>query len=254
VTSLALDVLEAVRPAVDRFVLHLLTREVFRADDFVETRAGSCRIVPTVTHRLVESFRLWREAVAPVVERVATLFAETPGSRVAAIPTRLTESRRSASRAAPARPSKGQQTQRAFARCITCGVDVSAMKRWCDKCRPAVLGAQSVAPLAPAHARRMELRAAGSDPATSTEAKAKQAAERRRRIEEQRAWQSANVSARDPSDFARDILPALANVPLRKLARATGLSLPYLSEVRAGKKTPHERWWDALQDAVPRLE
>jgi hypothetical protein len=57
-----------------------------------------------------------------------------------------------------------------------------------------------------------------------------------------------------PSDralFEREILPAIRQVPLRELMRATGLSLPYVSQIQRGEKVPHPRHWPALMSAGP---
>src|SRR5205807_2904853 len=42
--SLALDVMEACRPAVDLYLLTLLRHRRFRRSDFIETRRGDCRL------------------------------------------------------------------------------------------------------------------------------------------------------------------------------------------------------------------
>jgi CRISPR-associated endonuclease Cas1 len=44
--SLALDVMEPIRPEVDRFVLELLRSHTFAAGEFFETRQGVCRVLP----------------------------------------------------------------------------------------------------------------------------------------------------------------------------------------------------------------
>jgi CRISPR-associated endonuclease Cas1 len=44
--SLAADLMEPVRPLVDRFVLGLLAHRYFAAADFHETRQGVCRVTP----------------------------------------------------------------------------------------------------------------------------------------------------------------------------------------------------------------
>jgi hypothetical protein len=46
--------------------------------------------------------------------------------------------------------------------------------------------------------------------------------------------------------FYEEVLPHLAEVPLSKLERATGLSNSACSRIRRGKMTPHPRHWDAL--------
>ncbi len=70
--SLALDLLEPVRPKVDAFVLDLLLEHrTFRKSDFTETAEGHCRLLAPLTHELAESLPQWSRAVAPVAEPVA---------------------------------------------------------------------------------------------------------------------------------------------------------------------------------------
>jgi hypothetical protein len=44
-----------------------------------------------------------------------------------------------------------------------------------------------------------------------------------------------------------DTLPLIQNVPLSRLAKATGLSLRYVSQIRRGEKVPHPRHWNAFR-------
>ena len=48
------------------------------------------------------------------------------------------------------------------------------------------------------------------------------------------AWEREHGGTGGGSDFARDVLPSLASVPLRVMAEATGLSEGYCSFVRRG--------------------
>lgn len=47
--------------------------------------------------------------------------------------------------------------------------------------------------------------------------------------------------------FERDILPALQSVPVRAMARATGLTRAYCSMIRRGVYVPHPRHWEVLK-------
>nr|MDP2577561.1 CRISPR-associated endonuclease Cas1 [Candidatus Palauibacterales bacterium] len=57
--SLACDLMEPVRPLVDRYLIELLQARTFRRTDFFETRKGVCRVLPPVTHLLAETAELW---------------------------------------------------------------------------------------------------------------------------------------------------------------------------------------------------
>jgi CRISPR-associated endonuclease Cas1 len=90
--SLVCDLMEAVRPEVDAYVLDFLENKAFKKSNFFETREGVCRLMPSISLDLVPSGQTWSRALRPVVEFVAKrLLQETP--------TLLTESNRSAGRA-----------------------------------------------------------------------------------------------------------------------------------------------------------
>jgi CRISPR-associated endonuclease Cas1 len=69
--SLALDVMEPVRPEVDSWLLNLLDGEQFTPADFFERRDGVCRILPPLTEILIETCELWRASLGPIAESVA---------------------------------------------------------------------------------------------------------------------------------------------------------------------------------------
>jgi CRISPR-associated endonuclease Cas1 len=79
--SLALDLMEPVRPEIDAFALDVLESHTFRKVDFVETDDGHCRLLAPVTHELAETMPKWAQALAPIAEHVAhTLGQAMPGS------------------------------------------------------------------------------------------------------------------------------------------------------------------------------
>lgn len=80
--SLALDMLEPLRPEVDRRVLQLLARRHFRAADFHETRTGACRILPPLTHQLADSIGDYAKLIAPIAEQVAHAIARTSPGKI----------------------------------------------------------------------------------------------------------------------------------------------------------------------------
>jgi hypothetical protein len=58
------------------------------------------------------------------------------------------------------------------------------------------------------------------------------------------AWQG---ELPDPDLFINEILPSLRDVPIMRLATATGLSEHYCSLIRLGKRVPNARHWDTLR-------
>ena len=84
--------MEAVRPAVDAYVLAFLTERLLSMDQLGETREGSCRLASTLAAELADTLAVWREQVAPHTER---LDADAPGNdwrRAGNKPTPLTHS------------------------------------------------------------------------------------------------------------------------------------------------------------------
>src|SRR3972149_4866478 len=66
--SLSADLMEPVRPLVDRYVLELLARRTFAADDFFETSRGVVRITPPLARELALTAPDWARAIGRVAE------------------------------------------------------------------------------------------------------------------------------------------------------------------------------------------
>ena len=99
--SLACDLMEAVRPQVDAFLLDWITHEPLKRTWFFEQRDGNCRLMSELAVRLSETAPTWGRAIAPVAEWVAqSLWTSTRkatrGDKT--LPTRLTQRRRSEGR------------------------------------------------------------------------------------------------------------------------------------------------------------
>ena len=80
--SLALDLIEGARPAVDQWLLDLLRTRTISPAWFYETERGACRITPTLTSELARTSPHWREAVAPIVEQVTHILARHSPARI----------------------------------------------------------------------------------------------------------------------------------------------------------------------------
>ncbi len=131
--SLAADLMEPVRPLVDRFVLDLLADRYFATADFHETRQGACRITPALARDLAATSSVWARAVGRVAEDVARLLTD-PGRPAA--PTPITGRRRAASRPQGARARRARSCLAAVPRrCATCGAPMAGQQRaWSDEC------------------------------------------------------------------------------------------------------------------------
>jgi CRISPR-associated protein Cas1 len=137
--SLALDIMEAARPAVDAYVLALVTQRTLSAHAFVETREGGCRITPRFAEELAATCEVWRSHVAPVVEDVAHTLADYSPSK---LPAHTPLTRRNRKRAWDERaPDRRRRRSRSeFAQlpstCRDCGNALDDRRhRYCEQCR-----------------------------------------------------------------------------------------------------------------------
>ena len=103
--SLACDLMEAVRPKIDSYLLDFLTSRAFKKSDFFETREGLCRLMPSVAKPLASAGPICAKELAPVVESVALMLFDGRSRRadlgrqpLRKIPTLLTQSNRSRGR------------------------------------------------------------------------------------------------------------------------------------------------------------
>ena len=244
--SLALDVMEAARPAVDAYVLELLMTRTLRAADFHETPQGVCRILPPLTHYLAESMPLWAKAVAPVAEHVAQAFAKE-SSHMSRVPTPITQANRRAARDEVRRRSREASAKPRLILCRSCGVVLASAKRlYCDDCGRERQAEVLAAFKASGPARLEELRDQGTDPSGTEEARKKLGGKNAMRMDEAWEWDRKHTRP-DRAVFVREILPHLQEVPVRKIAAATGLSRHYCSRIRRGIHVPHPRHWNALR-------
>ena len=60
--SMVLDVMEAVRPVVDGYVLDLFRARPLTKADFAEDRRGVLRVLPPLAHRIAEAMPTWAAA------------------------------------------------------------------------------------------------------------------------------------------------------------------------------------------------
>lgn len=238
--SMALDLMEPVRPAVDAYVLELATSRVFSARGFHETRQGVCRVLPPLTHHLAETVTEWRRLLAPVAEQVASMLAAGPGSKIRKLPTRLTQANRKAgqeqARRRDALPRVASATRPPNA-CAECGMSLAGLDRkLCEACLPDERAQHVEQMLEKSLVAKARHRAEGVDPERAAETKRRLSEtmrERRRRIS---AWAAENEVTADPDVFRREILPRLQAATIRQLMRATGLSSLYCSRIRSGER------------------
>ncbi len=240
--SLALDLMEAARPTVDRYLLDLLSRNAFTAADFVETSAGQCRITPTLARRVADTALTWAREVAPHAEAIAQALAVNGG--IAPPPTPLTGQSRRGRRPPTDRVRTFQgPAPPALPTCHDCGALLPAGGKRCRACHQSANALRLRTEQAEETTRR---RSTGEHPSHRPAVRARIAeAQRARWAARQAALPGGFTGA--PSEFSRLILPRLSGLAPRQLARETGLSRGYCAQVRDGKRVPHVRHWAAFQ-------
>jgi CRISPR-associated endonuclease Cas1 len=235
--SLALDVLEPVRPEVERWVLSWVTREPLRRADFFETPTGNCRLMSHLCAKLSETAPTWGKLVAPWAEFVArTLWARKPQSRATgALPTHLTQQHR--------REAKGQnEPPKAIAPrpqrvCHGCGAVLSGQQgKHCALCGVAI-----------SRANMIEVARRGRSAAKNPESRARMSASQLRQRAARRGWLPSSLPAwLTQTTYREMILPRLAEITVPVLAKTLNVSEPYAAKVRKGQHVPHPMHWQAL--------
>lgn len=241
--SLAADLMEPVRPAVDAYALELLTRRSFAARDFHERRSGQCMLTAPLTHELARTIPRWRQLVGRIAEDFAAALDGAEPS-----PTPITGRRRAASRPSGPRPTRrvGRHVSSA---CSWCGIQIAGGgRRTCrDECAARVLG-QVHENFARASSDRMKrLAASPNHPALTEAANQRRRTTRAEQMAAQRTWEQDHPEPIDGDSFTAETVGNLAPVSARAISRATGLSVSYCAAIKRGERVPHPRWWATLR-------
>jgi CRISPR-associated endonuclease Cas1 len=263
--SLALDVMEAVRPEADAVVLDLLERRTFAKREFYEMPDGTCRLVAPLPQQLAAAVPRLRRAVAPVAELVARRLAESPppaagfaphAKPIVVRPSRLTvatpltqSNRRAALDAVRVQPPPKPHA-RSLANnsaCRVCGQLIAGPYTYCDECR-AEHAEQSAKQFGAAAVERLRARrAVGEDPTSTPQARAKHGLTNSANRAAEAEWDRLHPDKPNPATFVAEILPSIRSVSARALSRATGLSVGYCSDIKKGLAVPHPRHWEPLR-------
>ena len=239
--GLACDLMEAVRPQVDAYLLDWILREPLHREWFFEQRDGHCRLMGSFAVRLSETAPTWARAIAPVAEWVAkTLWATIRKPSGEAFPaTRLTQSRKREAKGGTFNPDIkclpkplrvcricGGPVTRGHIYCAACGVEVS---------RQGVLEAAKLGRIA----------------THSIEAERLGARTQRRHAVALKAWNPASLPDWLTEQAYREkIQPRFAKLTVPAIAAAIGVSRPYATDIRTGRRVPHPRHWLTLARIV----
>lgn len=246
--SLSADLMEPVRPLVDRYVLRLLAERSFAASDFYETRQGVCRVTPPLARELALTGPDWGRAVGEVAEDVARLLDAGAGS-IGPPPTPLTGRNRAAGRpGAAGRARAARPLASVRRRCAWCGAVAVQGRETCSaECLDALAAANRPAFVAAGIESLARLRVLGVRPEISDEGRKRIGTRTSESVSAARAWQRTHAWPTDMAEFEAEILPGLRDLPARTLAETTGLAIGYCRQVQKGAVRPHPMWWEALR-------
>jgi CRISPR-associated endonuclease Cas1 len=237
--SLACDLMEAIRPQVDAFLLDWITREPLKREWFFEQHDGNCRLMAPFAVRLSETAPTWGRAVAPIAEWVAQSFwsnARKLARNEQTLPTRLTQRRRSEGRGKELIPDTKPAPHRENI-CRGCGKTIRIGRTNCAEC--AIGGAKE---------RMVSAANLGRVAARAPEARAKHVASRRRHAQACSAWDASTQPAWLTSEvFSQQIQPLLVNIPTSAIRSRIDVSRWYAGKIRQGYR-PHPRHWLALAE------
>lgn len=239
--SLACDLMEPVRPLVDAHLLDWLTRGPLKREWFFEQRDGNCRLMGPFAQTVAETALSWRRAVAPYAERAARIFwaSSKSSSHYLSPATRLTQSYRRMAKGKEAVPPT-EQVPRSPTLCKLCGTSIRGRQRFCSAC-------------APTNSKEALIEAArkGRIAAQTPKALARLAEKQRIHRLAERAWNPEDKPDwLDDKVYVQQIHPRLADVTISTIALTLGVSLPYASDIRAGRRRPHPRHWLSLAQLV----
>jgi CRISPR-associated endonuclease Cas1 len=239
--SLACDLMEPVRPQVDAYVLDWISQEPIRREWFFEQRDGNCRLMASFAARLSETAPTWARAVAPIAEMVARTLSLGIKKQVhTGFPaTRLTQSlRREAS--GNAFELKTEHPPLPPRICRTCGVTLKRGQNHCASCAIPV-----------SKERFIDVARQGRVAAHTREAEARRSKTQSRQAAARLNWRASDLPAwLTEETYNEKIQPRLAEITVPIIASALGVSKPYATDIRAGRRCPHPRHWQKLAELV----
>jgi CRISPR-associated endonuclease Cas1 len=236
--SLALDLLETIRPSIEAWLLAWMIQEPFRRSDFFETCTGNCRLMSRLCSQLSETVPTWGRLVAPWAEYVArSLWTGVKSGRNSSPPARLPQRRHIQGRGKVLKVSVKQP--KADHLCRGCGKTIITGRTNCGDC--AIDGATE---------RLLNAANLGRVAARRPEARSKHGASRRRHAQACSEWDaSTQPDWLTAQAYSEKIQPLLKRKSSSDIAKRLGVSRHYAACVRDGYR-PHPRHWRALAELV----
>ncbi len=237
--SLALDLIEPIRPAIEAWILNWLLTEPLRRSDFSEGPDGNCRLSAILCSKLAETAPTWARLVAPWAEYVAHALASrrnSAPSEVRSLRTPLTQTHRRDAKGAAAPKLKMPKTEHV---CPGCGKAIGLGSETCGTCA-----------IDSAKVRFVEVAKLGRLASKRPESRAKHSRSARQNALAYWSWNpSNNPEWLTKEFFLAKIQPLLAKIPAATICSLTGFSRHYVGQIRKGY-CPHPRHWKSLSNLV----
>jgi CRISPR associated protein Cas1 len=139
--SLALDLMEVVRPDVDAFVLDWIKRGPLSRSHFFEQRDGNCRLMAGFASTLSQTALKWGHLVAPVAEWFAREISNPKRERQYHIPARLTQRNKRTAKGSDPNPKLARDVKPGRL-CLNCGKEIIGDSIHCKSCSTEIMTEQ----------------------------------------------------------------------------------------------------------------
>lgn len=241
--SLALDLIEPLRPVADDLVMQFLARRLFTSADFVEDGRGGCRLAPSIASELAGFLSELGRVAAYWAEQVSAVFAGGTSAKIRRSAP-LSRANWFAANGLDA-PALDVAHVRPAASCEICGALLFPnQKRHCKPCwenrRKELASEHAIA----RNSKLAELRAQGRDPRATKQAKSRRSASISKSNQERLAWISTpEEDALDEAWYDREVQPHLGLFSVRTIQRALDISNGGAAKIRNGSFRPHKRHW-----------
>lgn len=237
--SLALDLMEVVRPDVDAFVLDWIKRGPLPRNYFFEQSNGNCRLMASFAATLSQTTSKWAHLVAPVAEWFVREINPSKSNRRHVLPARLTQrNNRTAKGGEPLPKAKVEVRPKRI--CQVCGKELVGDSIHCRACSGEIL-----------FERRTVVARLARNTAHTPEAQLKRAATQQINARARHAWKLSDQPNWLTADFySEKIQPALLSLRGSLIARRLKVSRAYGNDLRKGKRISHPRHWKALAELV----
>ena len=232
--SFACDLMEAIRPDVDAYVLNWIARQPLKRAWFFEERNGNCRLMADLATQLAETTSTWARLVAPLAEWAMRQIASTTRTKRVTAPTRLTQNNKRALTGATFMP-KAESSVRPRNLCSVCGHEIKNKHEKCGLC--AITTSIQRLPIIASTGR-----IASHTPAAQT----KRSKTRRANHSALQEWSGSDQPAwLTEQYYVQKVQPLLLPLSTSVIVRQLTVSRGYANEIRHGR-VPHPRHWLTL--------